>query len=238
MISKLPSSTLHKLEHATIARYTQVDAMPVTLALRQCRSSSRRTCRSTSVQVTVVGSAIFAAEILPAHVSHKRLAALRPGETPYLPHGSPRRSPTAHRDCSASLCATAPSTGAHPDDRYVFLEINPNGQYLWIEHSAGCLGGAVCDLLQIADGSVMLRAGCGGYAMNDLPDLDAVLGVRSRTCGGSRTRVSGRTRHLRSVCPGKAPSQHTWIWSGSRSPTISQSTTTPSFISRVLGPSH
>ena len=35
-----------------------------------------------------------------------------------------------------------------PDGRYVFVEINPNGQYLWIEHgTATPISDAVCDLL-------------------------------------------------------------------------------------------
>ena len=35
-----------------------------------------------------------------------------------------------------------------PDGRYVFLEINPNGQYLWIEKQSGLpITEAVCDLL-------------------------------------------------------------------------------------------
>ena len=35
-----------------------------------------------------------------------------------------------------------------PDGRYVFVEINPNGQYLWIEHQTGLpISEAICDLL-------------------------------------------------------------------------------------------
>ena len=35
-----------------------------------------------------------------------------------------------------------------PDGRYVFLEINPNGQYLWIEHDTGLpISAAVATLL-------------------------------------------------------------------------------------------
>ena len=35
-----------------------------------------------------------------------------------------------------------------PDGRYVFLEINPNGQYLWIEYQTGMpISDAICDLL-------------------------------------------------------------------------------------------
>jgi glutathione synthase/RimK-type ligase-like ATP-grasp enzyme len=35
-----------------------------------------------------------------------------------------------------------------PDDRFVFLEINPNGQYLWVQRATGLpIGEAVCDTL-------------------------------------------------------------------------------------------
>jgi hypothetical protein len=35
-----------------------------------------------------------------------------------------------------------------PDDRYVFLEINPNGQYLWVEKMTGLpISEAICDVL-------------------------------------------------------------------------------------------
>jgi hypothetical protein len=35
-----------------------------------------------------------------------------------------------------------------PDGRYVFLEINPNGQYLWVEDLARLpITEAICDLL-------------------------------------------------------------------------------------------
>jgi hypothetical protein len=35
-----------------------------------------------------------------------------------------------------------------PDQRYVFLEINPAGQYLWIEQATGLpISDAICDML-------------------------------------------------------------------------------------------
>jgi hypothetical protein len=38
-----------------------------------------------------------------------------------------------------------------PDERYVFLEINSNGQYLWIELATGLpISDAICDLLLAA----------------------------------------------------------------------------------------
>ena len=45
------------------------------------------------------------------------------------------------RFCSADLVLT-------PDGRYVFLDLNPNGQWLWLEIEAGLpLSAAMADLL-------------------------------------------------------------------------------------------
>jgi glutathione synthase/RimK-type ligase-like ATP-grasp enzyme len=55
------------------------------------------------------------------------------------------------------LCYGAIDMVLTPDGRYVFLEINPNGQYLWIEEAAGLpISDAICDLLM--SGSQMKRA--------------------------------------------------------------------------------
>jgi hypothetical protein len=41
-----------------------------------------------------------------------------------------------------------------PDGRYVFLEINPSGQYLWIEDNTGLpISSAICDLLMAGQGA-------------------------------------------------------------------------------------
>lgn len=46
------------------------------------------------------------------------------------------------------LCYGAIDMVLTPDGRYVFLEINPNGQYLWIEFATGLpISDAICDLL-------------------------------------------------------------------------------------------
>ena len=46
------------------------------------------------------------------------------------------------------LCYGAIDMVVTPDGRYVFLEINPNGQYLWIEEETGLpISDAICDLL-------------------------------------------------------------------------------------------
>jgi glutathione synthase/RimK-type ligase-like ATP-grasp enzyme len=46
------------------------------------------------------------------------------------------------------LCYGAIDMVLTPDGRYVFLEINPNGQYLWIENLTGLhISDAICALL-------------------------------------------------------------------------------------------
>ena len=173
VISKLPSSTLHKLEHATIARYTQVvstrDAGHAQ-ALRQCPIIFQAYVpKHLEIRVTVVGSAIFAAEIHSQHTYRTRHDWRRYDwdETPYLPHELPAE--VADRCLrlvrELGLCYGAIDLVLTPDGRYVFLEINSNGQYLWIEHSTGMpISDAVCDLLQIADGGVMLpELAAGAY---------------------------------------------------------------------------
>jgi glutathione synthase/RimK-type ligase-like ATP-grasp enzyme len=46
------------------------------------------------------------------------------------------------------LCFGAIDLALTPDGRYVFFEVNPNGQYLWIELATGLpISDAICDLL-------------------------------------------------------------------------------------------
>jgi len=46
------------------------------------------------------------------------------------------------------LCYGAIDMILTPDGRYVFLEINPSGQYAWIEMQTGLpISAAICDLL-------------------------------------------------------------------------------------------
>ena len=52
------------------------------------------------------------------------------------------------------LCYGAIDMILTPDGRYVFLEINPSGQYLWIEKEAGLpISAAICDFLMAGQGA-------------------------------------------------------------------------------------
>jgi glutathione synthase/RimK-type ligase-like ATP-grasp enzyme len=104
------------------------------------------------LRITVVGRRIFAAEIHSQRTNHTRCDWRRydQGQTPHRPHELPR---DLEQRCTALVERLCLRYGAidmvlTPDGRYVFLEINPNGQYLWIEHETGLpISEAICDLL-------------------------------------------------------------------------------------------
>jgi len=105
------------------------------------------------LRVTVVGERVFAAAIHSQASNHTRLDWRRydDARTPITPFALPAE--VADR-CRAlvrelGLCYGAIDLVLTPDDRFVFLEINPNGQYLWIELATGLpIGAAVADLLE------------------------------------------------------------------------------------------
>jgi glutathione synthase/RimK-type ligase-like ATP-grasp enzyme len=104
------------------------------------------------LRVTVVGTKVFAAEIDSQATNHTRFDWRRYdlGNTPHRAHPLP--DDVAER-CLALTQRLGLSYGAidlivTPDGRYVFIEINPNGQYSWIEHCTGLpITDALCDLL-------------------------------------------------------------------------------------------
>jgi hypothetical protein len=155
VISKLPSGALYR-QQSDVARYTQVVStreVAYARSLRRCPVIFQAYVpKQLEVRVTVVGSAIFAAEIHSQHTHRTRHDWRRYDhlETPYLPHDLPAE---VAKRClrlvdELDLCYGAIDLVLTPDGRYVFLEINPNGQYLWIEHATGMpITGAICDLL-------------------------------------------------------------------------------------------
>lgn len=104
------------------------------------------------LRITVVDDRAFAAEIHSQASNHTRFDWRRYDldRTPHRPHALPRE---VERRCIQLVAALGLRYGAidmivTPDDRYVFLEINPNGQYLWIEHQTGLpISDAICDAL-------------------------------------------------------------------------------------------
>lgn len=109
------------------------------------------------LRITVVGKKVFAAEIHSQQTNHTKYDWRRYdlSNTPHLPHNLP---PEIEERCvrlteRLELCYGAIDMILTPDGRYVFLEINPSGQYLWIEENAGLpITAALCDLLMAGRG--------------------------------------------------------------------------------------
>lgn len=104
------------------------------------------------LRITVVGRQVFAAEIHSQQTHHTRHDWRRydMGNTPHFPHDLPGdvRDRCARLVESLGLCYGAIDMILTPDGRYVFLEINASGQYLWIEEETNLpISSAICDLL-------------------------------------------------------------------------------------------
>lgn len=113
--------------------------------------------KDVEVRATVIGREVFAAEIhsqvTPGAEHDWRRASA--DEVPHMPHKLP--AGVADR-CLKLVERLGLNFGAidlirTPEGRYVFLEINPNGQWLWIELLTG---------LPITDSLVRLLAGQAG----------------------------------------------------------------------------
>jgi hypothetical protein len=158
IISKLPSSMLYQHTGSTFNRYTQVVStrdVGYAQAVRRCPLIFQAYVpKRFELRVTVVGREVFAAEIHSQKTQRTRYDWRRYDhyETPYLPHDLPAE--VAQR-CVRLVEGMGLNYGAidlvlTPEGRYVFLEINPNGQYLWIEEATGLpITDAICDLLMV-----------------------------------------------------------------------------------------
>jgi glutathione synthase/RimK-type ligase-like ATP-grasp enzyme len=92
------------------------------------------------VRVTVVGNRVFAAEIHSQRNGRTRIDSRLDFErTPHYAHELPE--PIAEKCCALTarleLAYSTIDLIVTPDEEYVFLELNPNGQYLWIEKITG-----------------------------------------------------------------------------------------------------
>jgi hypothetical protein len=103
------------------------------------------------IRAVVIGSRVFAASVdsqaIPEARHDVRGAARKARYEPYDLPGEVRSAllemvrGLSLRFCSADLVLT-------PDGRHVFLDLNPNGQWLWLELDAGLpLSAAMADLL-------------------------------------------------------------------------------------------
>jgi glutathione synthase/RimK-type ligase-like ATP-grasp enzyme len=104
------------------------------------------------LRITVVGERVFPAEIHSQRTHHTKHDWRRYDldNTPHFPHDLPRE---IQERCISlvkrlELCYGAIDMVLTPDGRYVFLEINPSGQYMWIEAQTGLpISAAIADLL-------------------------------------------------------------------------------------------
>jgi len=156
IVSKILGPALYKAMGETFNRYTQVVTkrdVPYWRTIRFCPTLFQAYVQKRiELRITVVGREVFAVEIHSQHSNQTRHDWRRydPFETPYVHHELPAE---LQERCfqlveRLGLCFGAIDMVLTPDDRYVFLEINPNGQYLWIELVTGLqISEAMCDLL-------------------------------------------------------------------------------------------
>jgi hypothetical protein len=157
LISKMPGSDLNTgALGAAFMRYTEVVTRRDVAHARALRLSpvafQRYVDKRVELRITVVGARVFAAEIhsqANARTRHdwRRYDHLN---TPMAPHELPadvaRRC--ARLVASLGLCYGAIDMVLTPDGRYVFLELNPNGQFYWVEEFTGLpISAAVAELL-------------------------------------------------------------------------------------------
>jgi glutathione synthase/RimK-type ligase-like ATP-grasp enzyme len=156
IISKLAGNAFYPTLGQTYVRYTEVVShrdIGHIQATRYCPMIFQAYVpKRLELRITVVGQAVFPAEI-HSQFSHQTRHDWRRydmEETPYFPHELPpdleQRLVQLVRELG--LCYGAIDMVLTPDGRYVFLEINPNGQYLWIEKAAALpISDAICDFL-------------------------------------------------------------------------------------------
>jgi hypothetical protein len=156
VVSKLAAHAFFRVAWETFSRYTEVvsrsdvgyaQAVRYAPVLFQAYVPKR-----VEIRITVVGREVFAAEIHSQASNHTRHDWRRYDHytTPYLPHELP---PNLERRCvqlveRLGLCYGAIDMVLTPDGRYVFLEVNPCGEFGWIEAATGLpISDAICDLL-------------------------------------------------------------------------------------------
>jgi glutathione synthase/RimK-type ligase-like ATP-grasp enzyme len=157
VISKLPSAVFHKeIFGDDFMRFTELVSHRDVGYARSVRYSpmifQAYVEKRFELRVTVVGERIFAAEIHSQATNHTR-HDWRKYDHASTPHRAHELPPSIADRCFAlvrrlGLCYGTIDLVLTPDGRYVFLEINPNGQYLWIEQLTGMpISDAICDLL-------------------------------------------------------------------------------------------
>jgi hypothetical protein len=108
--------------------------------------------KKSELRVTLVDDQVFAAEV-GSQTTNRTKQDWRRYDVAHTPHRPVSLPPVVRQRCLALTRHFGLRYGAidlilTPADRYVFLEINPNGQYLWLERAAGLpISQAICDAL-------------------------------------------------------------------------------------------
>jgi ribosomal protein S6-L-glutamate ligase RimK-like protein len=104
------------------------------------------------LRITVVGDKVFPAEIHSqlSEISKQDFRCYDISKTPYKKHELPDdiRIKCLNLIRKLHLQYGAIDMILTPDNRYIFLEINPSGQYGWVQHLTGMnISSAICDML-------------------------------------------------------------------------------------------
>ena len=97
--------------------------------------------KKSDIRVTIVGDQLFAAEILSQERESSKID-WRATDDPYLKHENHTLPADVAGRCHRLMSTLGLDFGAidlvrTPEDTYVFLEINPNGEWLWLEYQLG-----------------------------------------------------------------------------------------------------
>ncbi len=158
LIDKFPTVTMAASQRTgrELMRYTQAVTTRDVGYARRLRHApmlfQAQVPKRFELRITVVGQEVLAAEIHSQATRRTQLDWRHYdwGHTPYRVHHLPD---AIRRACLELVARLGLRFGAidmivTPDDRYVFLEINPNGQWLWIEEETGLpIAEAICTTL-------------------------------------------------------------------------------------------
>jgi hypothetical protein len=156
IVSKLASGVFFQTLGTTFSRYTEAVTrrdVAYAHAVRYCPTIYQAYVpKRLELRVTVVGVQVFAAEIHSQDSHHTRHDWRRYDHftTRHRPHELPE---AVRQQCLQLVQHFGLRYGAidfilTPDGRYVFLELNPNGQYLWIEDATSLpISDAIADEL-------------------------------------------------------------------------------------------
>lgn len=156
VVTKLISSTSHHKWMADAVIYADLVSMRELVhaeSVRGCPCLFQQYVeKKTELRVTVVEDEVFAAEI-HSQTANRTRVDWRRYDLKHTPHAAAQLPPAVLQRCAAIVRQLGLRYGAidlvrTPDDRYVFLEVNPNGQYLWIEQETGLpITDAICRAL-------------------------------------------------------------------------------------------